>query len=54
MFCKCTNLSDIKPLQNWNVSNGSNFISMFLECPLDDLRPIQKWNVSKELLKYIK
>ena len=31
MFFGCKSLSDIKPLQNWNVSNGYNFAYMFNE-----------------------
>ena len=25
MFSECLSLSDIKSLENWNVSNGNNF-----------------------------
>ena len=40
-------LSGIKPLENWNVSNGTNFSSMFWGCSLlTDIKPLEKWNVS--------
>ena len=48
LFSFCKSLSDIKPLENWNVSNGNNFSFMFAECPkLSDIKPLEKWNVSK-------
>ena len=38
---------DIKPLENWNVSNGNNFESMFSGCSsLSDIKPLKNWNVS--------
>ena len=47
MFSKCSSLSDIKPLENWNVSNGINFQNMFGKCPLiKDFTPLKKWNTS--------
>ena len=47
MFCNCSNLLDIKPLQKWNVSNGVFFQYMFYGCSLlEDLNPIKNWNVS--------
>ncbi len=49
MFNGCKSLSDIKPLQNWNVSNGNNFSDMFSECKsLSDIKPLQNWNISKK------
>ena len=47
MFYECKSLSDIKPLQNWNVSNGTNFSHMFSGCSssLSDINPLQNWNV---------
>ena len=52
MFWDFKSLSDIKPLQNWNVSNGNNFSSMFSECSsLSDIKPLQNWNVSNK--KYL-
>ena len=48
MFCDCSSLVDIKPLQNWNVSNGKNFSGMFDGCKsLSDIKPLQNWNISK-------
>ena len=29
MFCECYKLSDLKPIKNWNVSNGNDFSGMF-------------------------
>ena len=47
MFYGCSSLSDIKPLQNWNVSNGNNFSHMFSGCSsLLDIKALQNWNVS--------
>ena len=42
-----TLLNDIKPLENWNVSNGNNYSSMFAGCKsLNDIKPLENWNVS--------
>ena len=47
MFSWCESLSDIKPLQNWNVSNGNNFSGMFCGCSsLSDIKPLENWNIS--------
>ena len=47
MFDKCSSLNDINPLENWNVSNGTNFESMFDKCSaLNDIKPLENWNVS--------
>jgi hypothetical protein len=47
MFYKCSSLSDIKPLENWNVSNGNNFEGMFCYCSsLSDIKPLENWNFS--------
>ncbi len=55
MFYGCKSLSDIKPLGNWNVSNGKNFQTMFKECSsLLDIDPLNNWNISKSLLDNIK
>ena len=29
IFVGCLSLSNLKPIQNWNVSNGTNFSNMF-------------------------
>ena len=31
MFFVCSSLSDIKSLENWNVSNGTDFSDMFMD-----------------------
>ena len=55
MFSFCRQLSDIKGLEKWNVSNGNNFSHMFEYCPqLSDIKALEKWNVSKSLLNNIK
>ena len=47
MFCGCSKLSDIKGLENWNVSNGNNFSYIFYECSLlSDIKALQNWNLS--------
>ena len=47
MFSKCSSLLDLKPIENWNVSNGNNFSHMFFGCLLlSDLKPIENWNIS--------
>ena len=49
MFNRCSSLSDIKGLENWNVSNGNNFVGMFSYCSsLSDIKPLKNWKVSKE------
>ena len=49
MFSWCKSLSDIKSLENWNVSNGNDFSYMFNECSsLSDIKSLQNWNVSNE------
>ena len=47
MFYGCKNLSNIKTLENWNVSNGKNFESMFNGCNIYDIKTLEKWDVSK-------
>ena len=32
MFCGCSSLSDIKPLEKWDVSKCTNFEGMFEGC----------------------
>ena len=55
MFFGCSLLSDIKPLQNWNVSNGNNFEAMFYKCSsLLDIKPLQNWNISQFKYKFLK
>ena len=47
MFYGCSLLSDIKPLEKWNVSNCTSFSSMFYSCSLlSNIKSLEKWNVS--------
>ena len=47
MFYGCSSLSDIKVLENWNVSNGNNFFGMFFGCSsLSDIKGLENWNIS--------
>ena len=44
MFYHCNSLSDIKGLENWNVSNGNNFSYMFSYCQsLSDIKGLENW-----------
>ena len=46
---KIESLSDIKALENWNVSNGKYFLYMFSSCKsLSDIKPLENWNVSND------
>ena len=46
MFYSCQSLQDLNGLQNWNVSNGTDFKNMFYACEsLQDLNRLQNWNV---------
>ena len=47
MFSKCSSLSNIRSLQNWDVSRGNNFSYMFYKCSsLSDIRELKNWNLS--------
>jgi len=47
MFFGCSSLSDIKSLENWNVSNGTYFSWMFRGCSsLKDIKSLENWNIS--------
>ena len=45
MFSKCSSLSNIKGLENWDISKGNNFKFMFYECQLD-IKILHFWNLS--------
>ena len=58
MFSNCPSLNDIKPLEKWNVSNGTNFSFMFYNCKsLNDIKPLEKWKLKendyKGMFKFI-
>ena len=47
MFYDCFTLSDVKSLENWNVSNGNNFSYMFCNCSLlSDIKSLENWKFS--------
>ena len=51
MFSKCSSLSDIKPLENWNASNGINFQNMFGKCPMiKDFTPLKNGIIQIEVI----
>ena len=48
MFSTCTNLTDISPLQNWNISNVKHIWGMFKHCEkLTDISPLYNWDTSQ-------
>ena len=52
MFCGCIELSDIKPLKNWNVSKGTDFEYIFASTRLFGTKCLENWDVSNaETLK---
>ena len=52
MFNGCSSLVDIKNLQNWDVSKGENFESMFCQCSKSlNIKDIKKWKISKSKFK---
>ena len=53
MFKYCSSLSNIKPLENWDISNGESFKYMF-SCykSLLGKKSLKCWNFSKE--RYLK
>ena len=45
---RCTGISDVKPLENWNTSKAETFREMFCFCELlTNINPLNNWNVSK-------
>ena len=54
MFYKGSSLSDVKPLQNWNVSNGKDFSCMFYGfSSLLDIKSLQNWKINQGKYKYL-
>ena len=48
MFEDCKSLSNVKGLENWDVSNIKSFHSFFRGCSkLSDISALKNWNVSK-------
>ena len=55
MFYRCSSLSDINGLKNWNVSNVKDFYNMFSGCSSSlNLEPLKKWKLSKYKYESIK
>ena len=51
MFNYCSNLSDIRPLEKWDVSNCIDFSSMFYGCKsLSDLKPLEAWKIQNKVI----
>ena len=51
MFFRCSSLTDVKPLENWNVSNGNDFSNMFSECSsLSDIKVYKIGMYQKEII----
>ena len=55
MFFLCDSLSDLKPLENWNVSNATNLKGMFARCTsLKNRLSLKKWKIPDNAdFKYI-
>jgi surface protein len=50
MLYGCSSLSDIKSLENWNVSHSNNFNGMFYGCSsLSNIKSLENWNVSNSI-----
>ena len=48
MFSGCSSLSDLKPLEKWDVSKCTDFSCMFSGCSkLLDIKQLEKWGVTK-------
>ena len=46
MFCGCSSLSSIQPLEHWNVSNVQAMSEMFGGCSsLSSIQPLEHWNI---------
>ena len=46
MFSRCISLADLKPLENWNISNEKKFFHIFENCsPSQDLKVLEKWDI---------
>ena len=46
MFGNC-DISDIKPLEKWNISKAKNLCGIFESCELlTNIKPLENWNVS--------
>jgi surface protein len=46
VFTNCNNVTDITPLENWNVSTMENFDKFFNAYNLGNLSPLNNWDVS--------
>ncbi len=54
MFSECSSLSEIKVLENWNLSNGNDLSEMFCGCSsLSDIQVLENWNLSKSQYEFL-
>ena len=44
----CPDLTDVEPIQNWNVSKGNNFVGMFYSCSIKNRNLLQKWKFANQ------
>ncbi len=53
MFYCCKALSDVKPLEKWNVSKSANFTLMFSSCKKSlNLKELEKWDLPKGIKSF--
>ena len=49
-----SSLINIKPLENWNVTNGECFQYLFYNCrSFNDISPLKEWNTTNSFFIYI-
>ena len=52
MFFECSSLSDLSPLQMWDVSKGNVFIRMFYDTrALANSKILEGWKIPKDKFK---
>ena len=44
MFCRCIEISDIKPIKNWNISLGADFEDIFAITHIYGFEFAKKWD----------
>ena len=50
MFSEYTSLKNLKPIENWDISNGKNFYKMFwIKSTIQiDKNLLKKWNIPED------